>query len=68
MKVRQLMEALSRLDPDMDVVTYVGDFGFDKVSELELLTLAPKRCSRIHAEFEIIEPFMPGAFEAVRIR
>jgi hypothetical protein len=24
MKVRQLMEALSRLDPDMDVVTYVG--------------------------------------------
>lgn len=67
MKVRQLMEALSRLDPDMDVVTYVGDFGFDKVSELELLTLAPKRCTD-YAEFEIIEPFMPGAFEAVQIR
>lgn len=66
MKVRQLMEALSRLDPDMDVVTYVGGFGFDKVSELELLTLAPMR--RARAEFEIIEPFMPGAFEAVQIR
>ena len=65
------MKALSRLDPDMDVVTYVGDFGFDKVSELELLTLAPKfhspRCTD-YAEFEIIEPFMPGAFEAVQIR
>lgn len=67
MKVRQLMEALSRLDPDMDVVTRVGRFGFDKVSELELLTLAPKRCTD-YAEFEIIEPFMPGAFEAVQIR
>lgn len=67
MKVRQLMEALSRLDPDMDVVTYVGDFGFDKVSELELLHLAPKRCTD-YADFETIEPFMPGAFEAVQIR
>lgn len=65
MKVRQLMEALSRLDPDMDVVTYVGR-GFDKVSDLELLHLAPKRCTD-YADFETIEPFMPGAFEAVQI-
>lgn len=67
MKVRQLMEALSRLDPDMDVVTYVGGFGFDSVSGLELLYLAPKQCTD-YADFDIIEPFMPGAFEAVQIR
>lgn len=51
------------MDPDLEVVHYVGDFGYDMISTLEVDHVSAS--SSKFCEYDITEHFTPGAFEVL---
>ena len=63
MKVRELIEALSRVDPELEVVSYVGDWGYDSLDSVELIYLGVAVSE--YYRYDAVEPSTTGAFEAL---
>lgn len=66
MKVRELIEKLSKFNQDLDVAIYIGDFGYEKVSDAESIYLAPSATNKF-ADYDAVEADAPESFEAVYI-
>lgn len=67
MNVKQLIEALSKLDGELPIVRYIGDFGYDCVYDLEVTRFKPKTSNLADFDWTSRDDETPGTFLAVNI-